>query len=129
MHPDFAIIDMLHFFLSLTICGGIAWILPFFFGTALGLLTYYPALLRSTMQDLNFSARRTRLQKLAGRYVLGATLIPLLAATLHVMRNEASTGIILGAILVTALGISIGFSVYQNIEKRFTQITAVIERE
>ncbi|MEM6687824.1 MAG: serine/threonine-protein kinase [Planctomycetota bacterium] len=126
-HPEFATQDMLHFLLSLAICGGIAWTVPFFIGTTIGLLVYYPRLLRIVMQDDEFVARRKRVRRLAGRYVLAAALVPLSAAALHTMRSQRDEAVILAAIALTAAGLILAFKVYQYIESELDLIGKFLE--
>ncbi|MEM1067732.1 MAG: protein kinase, partial [Planctomycetota bacterium] len=118
LHPTFAAADMLHFLLSLAICGGIAWTVPYFMGTLLGVLCYYPASLRDSLADSEFQQRRQQARSRSGYFVLAAAMIPLSAAALHTMRSETSRPVIGIAVVLTAVGLLFAFTLYQMVDKR-----------
>ncbi|MEM9704157.1 MAG: hypothetical protein AAF907_17085, partial [Planctomycetota bacterium] len=127
LFPEFAAADMGHFFLSLLICGGVAWTLPFFLGTLLGLFHYYPRLLRRTLRDDRFRERRRIAERRSAAYVLAAALIPLSAAALHSLRSAPSTAIVLAALAVTAGGLFLGLRVYRTVQQKLEMLQAFLE--
>ncbi len=127
LFPEFAWADMGHFFLSLLICGGIAWTLPFFLGTLLGLFDYYPLLVRRTLRDGRFRARRRTVERRTAAYVLAAALIPLTAAALHSLRSVPSTAIVLGALAVTAAGLVAGLRAYRHVQRKLEALQEFLE--
>ncbi|MEM9702099.1 MAG: hypothetical protein AAF907_06615, partial [Planctomycetota bacterium] len=127
LFPEFEPTDMGHFFLSLLICGGIAWTLPYFLGTAVGIFWYYPPLIRETMRDPSFAKRQIALQKRSGLYVLAAALLPLTAAALHSLRSTPSTVIVLGAIFVTAVGVTVALQIYQHLQSKIQAMRDLLE--
>jgi hypothetical protein len=123
-HPEFTWPDALHFFLSLVVCGGVAWTLPFFLGSAAGVLLYYPKLVAPTMSDPSFEARSNHLRKIGGRYLLAAAMVPLLAAAL-----SSSRDILLLTLAATAGGVAVSFIAYQAFEDTFAKLSIAIAKD
>lgn len=120
-HSEFTNEDAIHFLVSLLLCGGIAWTVPFFGGAAAGVLLYYPSLVSPTMHDAKFIERRRRLKVAGGRYLLAAAMIPLLAAALVTDRST-----LLITLTLTAIGVAVSFIAYQRFESDFEKLALAI---
>jgi len=77
--PRFSINSAIEFFLSLVICGGFAWIYPFFGISLVATKIYYPSLVAPTMTDPKLASRADRTVRRATNYLATAAAIPLLA--------------------------------------------------
>lgn len=125
-HPEFTWDAAAHFFMSLVLCGGVAWTLPFFGGAAAGVLLYYPVLVAPTMEDVNFENRIRTLRRTGGRYLIAAAMVPLLAAAL-ISETEARW-ILLSTLFITGLGVLSSFIAYQRFEEAFQRLSAAITK-
>ncbi len=125
-HPEFTWDAAAHFFLSLVLCGGVAWTLPFFGGAAAGVLLYYPVLVAPTMEDDNFENRIRTLRRTGGRYLIAAAMVPLLAAAL-ISETEARW-ILMLTLGVTGLGVLSSFIAYQRFEEAFQRLAVAITK-
>ncbi len=126
IEPNYRVADALHFFISLTICGGVAITYPFFGISLVCVLYYYPQLIRQVMSDSGFERRRDVLLRRSRRYLGLAAAVPLLALVLLVLRENAPRDILLATIATTALGLLASFFAYQKIEETLRQMAAVL---
>ncbi len=116
--PNFSMSSALEFFLSLVICGGFAWIYPFFGITLVATKIYYPALVAPTMTDPLLTQRAARTAQRATNYLATAAAIPLLALGLLALQGnfEASNRPFLLAIVpLTAIALPFAFLAHQRI--------------
>ena len=125
-HPEFAAADMLHFFFSLILCGGIAATAPFFAGSAAGALLYYPVLIGRTVRDPALPRRAAALRRSGGRYLLVAAGVPLLAAALAAAREPVDRGLLFGTLGATAAGVAAAFWSYQRFEDALARLRAAV---
>ncbi len=110
--------ESLQFFLSLVICGGFAWIYPFFGISLVSTAIYFPALIAPRMVDPSFGQRAERLQRLATRYLGTAAAIPLLALGLLTMNLRGDTGgsdFLLVVVMLTGVALPFAFFAHQRL--------------
>ncbi len=129
----------LSFFVSLCVCGGVAWIYPFFGLSTIAAVVYYPRLVAPTMTDRNFTKRAIRLHKRMTIYLASAAVIPLLSLALLIMRHTDADGLQLGTftittrhlllstVSVTLLGLSLAFAAFQRMEHALRNMGQVLE--
>ncbi len=115
--PEFNGYDAFHFFLSLVLCGGVAWIYPYFGMTLLSLLVYYPKVIAPTMEDPNFDERCKRVRRHSSWYLLSAAAIPLTAIGALVFRSNLPQGLILAGVCVTGLGLLVAYLAHQKLDE------------
>jgi hypothetical protein len=127
MHPDFTLTQMIHFFISLLICGCVAMIYPFFGLALVSTLAYYPRLISSTMEDAEFDARAETMRQRCERYLLGAAIIPLLGAAL--ISENSSRGFMLWAIGAGVIGLLAAWFANKVIAETWTQMGEVLSRK
>ncbi|MCA9133561.1 MAG: serine/threonine protein kinase, partial [Planctomycetales bacterium] len=126
MQADFSGADAFHFFFSLVLCGGVAWIYPYFGMTLLSLLVYYPTVIAPSMRDTSFD-RRCRQVRIHSRwYLLSAAAIPLTAVAALVFRDDLPRNLILAGVGVTALGLLASFFAFQKLEAAMQQYAKVL---
>jgi hypothetical protein len=134
MHPGFQTVDALEFFLSLSICGGIAWIYPFFGVSLLITEIYYPAIIAPTMVDMQFEKRAAQLKRRATVYLASAAAIPLAALALLAVQQGAGAGqakgtpFLLVVIVLTAVALLFAFLAYQRLNDTTAQLRAVLDQ-
>lgn len=126
---NFAVADSLHFFASLTICGGVAMVYPFFGVTLLNLAEYYPRFVKRSLEDRDFRQWTRRLRGLAGIYLLVAAMVPLIALSLLVIIDQTARLILLAAILATAFGFGASFLAVQTIDSFVHDLEPVMDDE
>ncbi len=110
--------ESLQFFLSLVICGGFAWIYPFFGISLISTSIYFPALIAPRMVDPFFGQRAERLQVLATRYLGTAAAIPLLALGLLTMNLRGDVGgsdFLLVVVMLTGIALPFAFFAHQRL--------------
>ncbi|MEO8271897.1 MAG: hypothetical protein ABI557_19395, partial [Aureliella sp.] len=129
LHSDFGSFDALHFFFSLVLCGGVAWIYPYFGMTLLAVLVYYPAVIAPSMHDSRFTERRRAVRRHIRWYLLSAAAIPLTAVGALVFRKDLPANLILAGVCVTALGLIASFFAYQKLEESLPQFARVLDIE
>ncbi|MFN3190182.1 MAG: serine/threonine-protein kinase [Aureliella sp.] len=122
---SFSSLDALHFFLSLVMCGGVAWIYPYFGMTLLSLLIYYPVVISPSMSDVDFDSRSGRVRKHMFGYLVSAAAIPLMAVGLLVAGNVEKTWVLSG-VLLTAIGLAFAFYAYNKIDEGLSQFGKVL---
>ena len=118
--PNFGWIESIEFFLSLAICGGIAWIYPFFGVTLLGTENYYPAMVKPTMADDHFSELASQMTRRANIYLASAAAIPLCALALITLRQSAGDDstlrmFLLTVLVLTAAALAFAFHAHQRL--------------
>ena len=134
-NSTFDTIDAIEFFLSLAICGGIAWIYPFFGISLVASEIYYPALVAPTMVDRDFETRARQLKQRANIYLASAAVIPLCAMALLAMQQTAGSGkaliglFLLVVIVVTAVALLFAFLAYQRLIDTTQQLRSVLVAE
>ncbi|MEO1529345.1 MAG: serine/threonine-protein kinase [Planctomycetota bacterium] len=127
LFEQFGMREVLHFFLSHVICGGVAAIYPFFGLTIYATTVLYPRMIRSTLHDARFDERMERLMLRAERYLFLACLVPLIGASLLLMRNEdQARWVILIAIALTGIGSIAAFSAYRLIARQCSQMAKML---
>ena len=122
---SFSAIEALHFFLSLLLCGGVAWIYPYFGMTLLALMIYYPKVIAPVMSDPDFDRRSASMRKHSSWYLLSAAAIPLTAIFALVL-GELHANWVLTGIALTALGLGVAFYANRKIDSVLTQFTRVL---
>ena len=127
--PRFSINSAVEFFLSLVICGGFAWIYPFFGISLVATKIYYPALVAPTMTDPKLPQRAVRTSRRATNYLATAAAIPLLALGLLALQGniEASNRAFLLAIVpLTAIALPFAFLAHQRILESCKTLQSVL---
>lgn len=127
MHPDFTMTQTIHFFVSLLICGGVAMIYPFFGLALVSTLAYYPLLIRNTMEDAEFDARAKKMRARCERYLLGASIIPLMGAAL--ISENSSRTFMLWAIGAGMIGVIAAWFANKVIGKAWTRMGEVLSKK
>jgi serine/threonine protein kinase len=115
-HHQFRWLDALHFFLSLTICGAVAMVYPFYWITCLNLVLYYPMTVCQQLHDPSILVWGNRLRRLSRRYLITAAAIPLIALLLLVTAVEAPRPYLVATILTTAAGFAASIFAVQLID-------------
>lgn len=115
-HPLFRWADALHFFASLTICGAVAMVYPFYWITCLNLTLYYPMTIRQTLHDSSILVWGPRLRRLSRGYLITAAAIPLIALLLLVTAVEVPRPYLVATILTTAAGFAASLFAVQFID-------------
>ncbi len=120
--PDLKLNDFVHFFISLSICGGIALIYPFFGISLLSIYIYYPQLISRTMSDPNFAERSEWLRRRAELYLVLAASVPLLAiGLLIVMKSNAPQMLQVSLVGIALVSLFVSFKAYQLLLKMLSQ--------
>ncbi len=129
-YPHFAPADCGHFFLSLIMCGLVAWAYPFFGLTVITVLVYYPQMMRPTMKDPAFEIRARVLERRAARFLLISAGIPLLAAVLVLTSEHKGENIVtLTAVIATAFGLAAAFTAFQTLRQGLADLGTVLSPE
>lgn len=129
----FGWIDSIEFFLSLAICGGIAWIYPFFGVALLGTEVYYPAMVKPTMVDNRFTLLSKQMKRRANIYLASAAAIPLCALALLTLRNSSSDEgtiriFLFVVLLLTAAALAFAFVAHQRLLRNIDDLGEVVGR-
>ncbi len=125
MHAEFGLSDAFHFFISLVLCGGVAWIYPYFGMTLLALLVYYPKVIAPSMWDPQFARRCERLRFHNNIYLLSAAAIPLTAVALLVFRQNLPRVYILIGATLTLLGLLAAYIAHRKVEQTLEQFSKI----
>ncbi|MEL6106559.1 MAG: serine/threonine protein kinase, partial [Planctomycetota bacterium] len=129
LFEQFGLREVLHFFLSHVVCGGVAAIYPFFGLTIYATTVLYPQMVRSTLDDARFDERMARLMLRAERYLYLACLVPLVGAALLLMSNgDQAKAVMLIAIALTGLGLLAAFSAYRLIARQCSQMAVMLSK-
>lgn len=117
-----------HFFMSLSICGGIAWIYPFYGVSLLSTVVYYPLIISPTMSDSNFDRRADWMRRRADFYLASSAVIPLFTLFLIITRPESEVPSILKMVLVllTFLAVVFSFKAYQVLYRVIDQYGLIL---
>jgi hypothetical protein len=126
IEPSYRVADAAHFFLSLSICGGVAMTYPFFGISLISVLYYYPRVIRQIVADPEFERRRSTLMRRSRAYLVLAAVVPLLALVLLVLRESSPRIFLLATIATTALGLAASFLAFQKIDDVLRQFAAVL---
>ncbi|GAB5402335.1 MAG: serine/threonine-protein kinase [Aureliella sp.] len=126
MHSEFDLDDAFHFFISLVLCGGVAWIYPYFGMTLLSLLVYYPKAVSISMHDPQFNARSESIRQQMRWYLLSAAAIPLAAIGLLVFSEQEHALYIQVGVVLTGLGLYASFVAHQKLDETLSQLDAVL---
>ncbi len=126
MHPEFGGLDAAHFFLSLVLCGGVAWVYPYFGMTLLAILVYYPKVIAPSMRDPQFAHRCAQVRKHSLWYLMSAAAIPLTAIAALVARKDLPGELVLLGVFITALGLLASFLAHQKLEETLRQFSKVL---
>jgi hypothetical protein len=129
MHPEFTTAQMVHFFVSLLICGGVAMIYPFFGLALVSTLAYYPRLMSGSMEDSKFDARAKKMIDRCEWYLLGAAIIPLLGAALLVSSESSSRDFMLTAIGAGVVGLVAAFLANRAVTRTWVQMGEVLSKQ
>ena len=121
--------ELLRFFLSLVICGGVAAIYPYFGMTTLATLAYYPRLVKNAMQDDQFDHRFAVMVRHSERYFIAAAGVPLLGAALLVFSDAEEKGVVLCAVAATMIGLLMAFYAYKSVLKNWSQMARVLSEK
>lgn len=123
---DFGASDAFHFFISLVLCGGVAWIYPYFGMTLLSLMVYYPKVINPSMADDDFDERCQTVRRHSLRYLVSAALIPLTAIGLLMQSagvNKDSYVVI--GVCITGLGLFVAYGAHCKIEQTIAQYAKI----
>ncbi len=126
LHSEFDLDDAFHFFISLVLCGGVAWIYPYFGMTLLSLLVYYPKVVSISMHDPEFSVRACRIRQQMRWYLLSAAAIPLAAIGLLVFSEQEHALYIQVGVVLTGLGLYASFVAHQKLDETLNQLDTVL---
>jgi hypothetical protein len=118
--------DAVRFFVSMVISGGVAIAYPFFGLTVVGVLIYYPLLIRATMSDPKYAVRMRIVLGWSRRYLILAAITPLLALALLVLERETSRAMLLATIGTTVLGLVLSYWAQQQIETASRQMATIL---
>jgi eukaryotic-like serine/threonine-protein kinase len=108
--PEFGGSDFTHFFLSLAISGGLAWIYPYYGVSLLSTIVYYPALMSPSMVDPDYSSRAEWMRRWSNFYLASSAVIPLLSIGLIISISDSRVPTSLKMMLVVLTFLSIVFS-------------------
>ncbi len=125
--PQFPWSMAFQFFSSLTLCGGVAWIYPFFGLTLIAVNVYYPRLVAVTMTDDNFAQRARALRMRMVIYLFSAAMIPLFTLFLMILVTERQHFLLM-TVMVTAVGLSAAFAAYQRLDNTLRALDQVLEQ-
>lgn len=123
---DFRGPDAFHFFISLVLCGGVAWIYPYYGMTLLSLLVYYPKVIAPSMSDREFEQRSQRIRQHSSWYLVSAAAIPLFAIAALVFREDLQRNLVLGGVVVTACGLLVAYVAHRKVEVALDQYALVL---
>ncbi len=126
LQSEFGYAEAIHFFLSLVLCGGVAWIYPYFGMTLMAVLIYYPRVIAPTMSDPGFPERCHRVRRHSLWYLLSAAAIPLTAVGALVFRSDLPRNLILAGVCVTGLGLVASFLAHQKLQETLRQFERVL---
>lgn len=129
MHPEFRVHEAFHFFISLVLCGGVAWIYPYFGMTLLSLLVYYPKVIAPSMSDPKFDERCRAVRRHSRWYLFSAAVVPLSAVGALVFREDLPKQLILAGVCLTGLGLMASFFADQKLEETLQQYARVLGAE
>jgi hypothetical protein len=126
--PEFRGSDFTHFFLSLAICGGIAWIYPYYGVSLLSTIVYYPQLLSPSMSDPAFSRRAQWMRSCSNFYLASSAIIPLVTLALIVTRsNEEVPGYLkLILVVLTLTAVIFSFKAFQTLNSVIDQYEPIL---
>jgi len=127
--PNFATLSAIEFFLSLVICGGFAWIYPFFGISLVATMIYYPYLVAPTMVDSKLTERAARMKSRATNYLASAAAIPLAALGLLALSTNVEAGhqvFLLAIVALTAIALPIAFIAHQHIQDSCNALQSVL---
>ncbi len=130
--PSFGLKDSLEIFLSLFICGGIAWIYPFFGVSLVSTMVYYPSLIAPTMTDYELAERIHTTKKRATYFLSTAAAIPLLALGLLAVIPEASqahNGFLFVIVVITSIALPFAFVAHQRLIEQCGILSSVLAAE
>lgn len=125
----FGLKESIEFFLSLVICGGLAWIYPFFGIALIAVEVYYPALVSKSMLDFGFEERAKRMQRQATAYLFSAAAIPLLGLALMALvpsTNEKYHTFLLVMVVLAGIALPFAFLAYQRLGRQLTLLRSVL---
>ena len=121
--------ELVRFFFSLVICGGVASIYPFFGMTILSTLVYYPRLIKNTMIDKRFGQRSARLLQQTERFWLAAVSVPLLGVALLIFSDAQEKIVVLSAVSATAVGSILALRAYTIIRSHWEKMATVLSEK
>jgi hypothetical protein len=129
--PEFKGSDFTHFFLSLAICGGIAWIYPYYGVSLLTTTVYYPQLISPTMSDPGFAQRAQWMRRCANFYLASSAVIPLVALGVIITRPDSEVPPYLKLILVvlTLLAVLFSFKAFQVLNTAIDQYEPILGKD
>lgn len=126
-YPEFTAHDCAHFFVSLVMCGLVAWAYPFFGLTTLATLVYYPRIMQPVMKDAAFESRAAWADRTCSCFLLIAAGIPLLGAALVLTSQQRNEHLVtFAAVIATAIGLVAAFSAYQAIRNGLEDVAVVL---
>lgn len=126
MHAEFQLADAFHFFISLVLCGGVAWIYPYFGMTLLSVLVYYPKVIGTTMDDPKLLERCGRLRRHSNWYLLSAAAIPLAGIGLLVFRQNLPRTTVFAGVCITLLGLLAAHFAHRKLEETLQEFRRVL---
>jgi eukaryotic-like serine/threonine-protein kinase len=127
--PQYSISSAIEFFLSLVICGGFAWIYPFFGISLVATKIYYPCLVAPTMTDAKLGLRAERTTRRATNYLATAAAMPLLALGLLALQGDIEAGnrvFLLAIVALTAIALPFAFLAHQRIIQSCKTLQSVL---
>lgn len=126
--PAFSNSDIAHFFMSLSICGGIAWIYPFYGVSLLSTVVYYPLIISPTMSDGGYEKRADWMRRRADFYLASSAVVPLFTLFLIITRPDEEVPNFLKMLLVilTFLAVVFSFKAYQVLYRVIDQYGLIL---
>jgi serine/threonine protein kinase len=117
--------DWVHFLTSMTLCGFVSCCFPFLATTWLTVRVFFPALLASTAPEVNEQRQLMALSRQAGRYVVIAAVVPMLAALLMLITSPENRAYTMIAIFAGVLGFGAAYYMYQLIRTDLAALSVV----
>ncbi len=120
--------DALHFFSSLTICGGVAMVYPFFWINWVNLRLYFPPVLARRISDVSLWESSETLRRRVRTYLTIAAAIPLVALLLLAISVDIPRHYLLVTIVTTAVGFFASIAAVQFIDGFFQDLEPIARR-
>ena len=127
--PEIPTGELVRFFFSLVICGGVAAIYPYFGMTILGTLIYYPRLIKNSMQDASFSKRFALVVRQSERFMWAAVAVPLIGVALLTYSDNEEKDVVFSAVLASGLGMFMAYYAYRIVNRIWLDMARVLSKE
>ena len=121
--------ELVRFFFSLVICGGVAAIYPYFGMTILGSLIYYPRLIKNSMQDAAFSKRFALVVRQSERFMWAAVAVPLVGVALLTYSDNEEKMVVFSAVIASGAGMFLAYYAYRIVNRVWLDMARVLSKE